>query len=313
MSDYDLDRLRAAYPALRDADPPRVTQERLGAAYERGEPDPTASRPSWLHRTVLRSRGTGLLLIGAVAVSGTAVAATVGGWNPQLGSSNRGERPRASTSAVPAEQLAMLSVLRRSQTDRDRGPIVEQALKRMDRSTVDGVHVDAIRVIHQSPRSATILIPAQRTGPDAPNLPDIRSEDVLCLQTFSYVRPQTFSNGGKTVRFPGGLQGGGTCGTTEALRTTGIRTGIGPGRVNTGPIDYVNGPRTHYATVVPDGVAKVTVNLRGKRQVTVPVRDNVYRFSVPGIASEFGTIWYDADGKRIEHRKRPSANRPAIP
>ncbi|PTL55367.1 hypothetical protein [Paraconexibacter algicola] len=199
----------------------------------------------------------------------------------------------------------MLAVLRRPQTDADRGPIVEQALKRMDRSTVDGVHVDAIRVIHQSARSATILIPAQRTGPDEPNLPNIRSEDVLCLQTFSYTRPQTFTSGNKTIRLPGGLQGGGTCGTTEALRTTGIRTGIGPGRISNAPIDYVNGPRTHYATVVPDGVAKVTVNLRRKRQVTVPVRDNVYRFSVPGIAAEFGTIWYDANGNRIDHSQRP--------
>lgn len=308
MTDRDFARLRDAYPELPDETPPTATVTRLQAAYAA---DPAAARttaPAGRRRPDQAgrpSRRAGLFALGAVVVSGTAVAATAGGWHPQLGSPGRGDPPRAATTGVPAEQLALLGVLRRPQTDADRGRLVRMALRRLDREQVNGVHVDAIRVIDEGPRSATILIPAERSGPYEPQLKNISSRDVLCLETISFVRAATITSGGRKVRFGGGYGGGGTCGVTATLRTTGIRAGTGEARISTGPVDYERGPLTHYATLVPDGVARVTVNLRHGRTVTVPVRDNVYRFAVHGIASELGTVWYDAAGRRVDHRARP--------
>lgn len=307
MTDSDLTRLKHAYPTLPGADPPEATVSRLQAAYA-DEARATWSTPPVGQRQGRRrpSRRTGLLAIGLVVVSGTAVAASTSGWHPQLGTPGRGDRPRAAATAVPAEQLAALAVLRRPQTDRDRGPLVRIALRRLDRSLANGVHVDAIRVIEQGRRSATILIPAERTGPYEPRYANLAARDVLCLHTVAYTE-RTAATGARGQRVGGGYVGGGTCATTATLTTTGIRTGAGDsaGRVTTGPVDYENGPLTRYVTLVPDGVAKVTINLRHGRTVTVPVRDNVYRFSVPGIQSQLGTIWYDAAGRRIDHRARP--------
>ncbi|WP_354697195.1 hypothetical protein DSM112329_02823 [Paraconexibacter sp. AEG42_29] len=308
MTDHDLACLKRAYPDLPGAEPPAATVARLQAAYAE-EDSATPSRATGGQRQGGRrpSRRTGLLAIGLVVISGTAVAASTGGWDPQLGTPGRGDRPRAAATPVPAEQLAALAVLRRPQTDRDRGPLVRIALRSLDRSLANGVHVEAIRVIDQGRRSATILIPAERTGPYEPRYANLAARDVLCLHTVAFVAPTTVTAGGRRRRVGGGYGGGGTCGTTSTLRTTGIRAGAGDnaGRVMTGPVDYEHGPLTHYATLVPDGVAKVTINLRRGRTVTVPVRDNVYRFAVPGIQSQLGTIWYDAAGTRIDHRARP--------
>lgn len=56
-------------------------------------------------------------------------------------------------------------------------------------------------------------------------------------------------------------------------------------------------------TLVPDGVARVKVRLRHGRSVTVPVHDNVYRNTIHGVSANLGTIWFDAAGHRIDHRK----------
>ncbi|MCW2983717.1 MAG: hypothetical protein JWR63_1287 [Conexibacter sp.] len=304
MTDRDLARLRDAYPPLpgNSCDPPATSVERLQALY--ASPPPPADRP--IAQSWRPSRRAGLLALGAVIASGTAVAATTTGWHPQLGSPDRQDRPRAAAAAVPAEQLAMLAVLRRPQTDADRGRLVRMALRRLDRSLVNGVHVDAIRVIDQGSQSATILVPAERTGSYEPRYRKRATRDVLCLHTIAYMPATKIPRPGRpTIRFRGSYGRGSTCGTTATLRTTGIRAGTGESRVITGPVDYDHGPLTHYATLVPDGVAKVTVNLRHGRTLTVPVRHNVYRFAVPGIQSQLGTVWYDAAGRRLNHHARP--------
>jgi hypothetical protein len=58
-------------------------------------------------------------------------------------------------------------------------------------------------------------------------------------------------------------------------------------------------------TLVPDGVASVTVRLRHSRTVTVPVRNNVYRYTIHDSPAFMGTVWYDAQGRRIDHRQHP--------
>jgi hypothetical protein len=303
MTDRVLTRLRRAYPLLPDEAPPAATVARLQALYA----DPTSTTADVPRRRWGRpSRRAGLFAIGAVIASGTAVAATTGRWHPQLGSPDHGDRPTAATVAVPAEQLALLAVLRRRQTDADRGRLVRMALQRLGRQQVNGIHVGAIRVIDQGPRSATILIPAQRSGPYEPQFKNISSRNVLCLETIAYVRAATITRrDGRKIRLGGGYGGGGTCGVTATLRTTGIRAGTGENQIMTEPASNERGPLTHYATLVPDGVAKVTVNLPHGRTITVPVRDNVYRLAIHGIAIQLGTVWYDATGQRIDHRARP--------
>jgi hypothetical protein len=264
-----------------------------------------ATRPArrWWHP----SRRGALLAAGAIVASGTAVAAT-SGWHPILGSSDRGPRPLAANAGVPADQLAALAILRRPQTDVDRGPLVQRALRVLDRRTINGIHTDAIRVIFHGPRELTVLVPAQRMG--IVRHPSTLRRDVLCLMSTSYedARTATITQHGKptTVRFPAGYNSWGmTCGGLDMLRTSGIQTGTSPDA--TGGL-VINGLPKHPAdrriTLVPDGVARVTVRLRHRRSITVPVRDNVYRYTTHESPAYMGTIWYDANGHRIDHRKR---------
>lgn len=70
MTDRDLDRVRAAYPALPDASPPRVTVARLRALYADADAIPDVRN----RRRRRPYRRVGLLAVGAVIVSGTAIA-----------------------------------------------------------------------------------------------------------------------------------------------------------------------------------------------------------------------------------------------
>jgi hypothetical protein len=241
-----------------------------------------------------------------VIVSGTAVAATSSGWRPLLGSSDR-PRPLPATSTVPADQLAALAVLRRPQNDTDRGPLVQAALRKLDRRSVNGIHTDAIRVISHGPREVTVLIPVERFGHSLPGVSASTTgqRDVLYLMSGSYqnARNVTITTAGKpkTVRFPAGYDWGGSLGTLDTLRSTGIQTGTGPVVPDGRPEQVTN----RIVTLVPDRVARVKVRLRGGRSVTVPVENNIYRYTIHGVSANLGTIWFDAAGQPIDHRKRP--------
>lgn len=308
----ELDRLRAAYPTLADQTPPAATVARLQSLYD----DPFAQRPTPAPAQSRRrrrrpSRRIGLLAIAGVIVSGTAVAATSGGWRPLLGSADR-PRPLGATSSVPADHRAALAVLRRPQTEADRGPLVQQALRKLSRETINGIHTDAIRVLFRAPREVVVLVPAQRAGPRIKGSPSSKAtqRDVLYVMSGSYQNARTWkiTSGGKrkTVRFPAGYHWGATSGTLETLRTTGIQTGTSP---NPGGGLVLNGRPQRSAnrrvTLVPDGVARVRVRLRGGRFITVPVRNNVYRYTIDGVSVNPGTVWFDAAGRRINRRKRP--------
>lgn len=307
MTDPDLERVRAAYPALPEAFPPPPTVARLQALYaDTGATTAVRGRRRWRP-----SRRIGLLAIGGVIVSGTAIAAT-GPWHPVLGSPDRGPRPLAASAGVPAGQLAALAVLRRPQSSVDRGPLVRRALQVLSRQTINGIHTDAIRVISREPRELSVLVPVERVGHSLKGVPASIStqRDALCLMSTSYQEARTWRirQGGKpkTIRFPAGYGGWGmTCGGLDRVRTTGIQTGTSPD--SSGGL-ILNGlprhPTLRMVVLVPDGVARVTVRLRHGRSVTVPVRDNVYRYTIRESPASMGTIWFDAAGRRIDHRKR---------
>ncbi|HWH09998.1 MAG TPA: hypothetical protein VG165_02635 [Solirubrobacteraceae bacterium] len=302
----DLDRLRAAYPPLLELAPPPATVARMTSVYA---DDVNATTSSRSQRRWTRPRRIGLLAVGGAIVCGTAVAAN-GAWHPVLGSAAHGPRPVAASAAVPADQLAALAILRRAQTSRDRGPLVRVALRALSRETINGIHTDAIRVIADRPRELSLLVPVERGGPlNVPGSASIH-RNVLCLMSTSYhdAMTQTIEQAGKaeTIRYPAGYDGWGiTCGNLTTLRTTGIATGSSPspsgGLIVNGNASQVINRRI---TLVPDGVARVTVRVRGGHSITVPVHDNVYEYTIHGIQADLGTMWFDADGHRINHSRR---------
>lgn len=238
--------------------------------------------PARRHRRPWWTRRAGILAIGAVVVSGSAVA-TTGIWQPTLGDPEHGGQPRAAGAGVPEAQRRMLSVLRRPQTDADRGPLVRAALRRLDRAAIDGVHVDGIRVLFRTPREIAVLVPAERVGPEG-----FRLRHVLCLMSSSH----PFGGWGMA------------CGDAEQLRTTGIQVGTSPSAAQAYTVTDRPGPTVREIALVPDGVARVTVRLRHGRSVTVPVRDNIYKYVIHESPAMMGTIWLDAAGRRIDHRRR---------
>jgi hypothetical protein len=265
-----------------------------------------SARRRWWHP----SRRAGVLAIGAVIASGSAVAAT-SGWHPILGSADRGPRPLAAKAGVPADELAALAILRRPQTDADRGPLVQSALRVLSRLTINGIHTDAIRVIFHGPRELVLLVPAERVGHPVRGVASSTIRHALCLMSASYQDARTWRitqhGKPKTIHFPAGYNGWGmTCGGLDILRSTGIQSGTSP---DGGVVRIIHGllkhPTLNMVTLVPDGVARVTVRLRHGRSVTVPVRDNVYRYTIHDSPASMGTIWFDAAGRRIDHHKRP--------
>lgn len=300
----DLDRVRAAFPRLRDEVPPATTVARLQSLYADALDE---SGHGAQHRGLwrwARSRRLGVLAIGCMIAGGTAIAATVGGWHPLLGSPDRGPQPLAARAGVPADQLAALGVLRRPQTGADRGPLVRRALQVFNRETINGIHTDAIRLIYQGPREAIVLIPAERVGPNHQGEPFPVQRNALCLMSGSYQHAQKIvvTSGGKPkgIRLPAGYTWGMACGGTKMLRTTGIQTGTNP----SGGGLVVDGHPKHLinrrVTLVPDGVASVKVRLRHGRSLTAPVRDNVYTYTIHGVSAYLGTTWFGPTGQRID-------------
>lgn len=223
--------------------------------------------------------GTGLVLVG-----GTAIAATAP-WSPQLGDARRGH-PTVATTPVPADQTAALAVLRREQTEADRGPRVTAALKMLTPESTDGLRLDSVRLLAERPDGAMMLIPTERafkaTNGDSPD-----TRDQLCLlqsTDFAWVK-------GKRVRMP---SMGMSCGSTRDIKLGRMMMGaLWAGRIG------VSG-------LVPDGVATVEVPLSGGPTLSLTVANNSYHLdrAVPkGRYNRNNIRWLDRDGAVIEWRK----------
>ncbi len=106
----------------------------------------------WLTRPV----AVGLALS---AFAGTALAA-VAIWTPLLGNPRYGYNPGAATSAPPQEQLDALAVLRRPQTDADRGALSRAALTYINDYT-SGVRTPYVRLLASVGSEAFVLVPVE--------------------------------------------------------------------------------------------------------------------------------------------------------
>jgi hypothetical protein len=272
-----------------------------------------------------RGRRLGVLvLVTGVAVSSGAYAAK-GLWTPQIG--DRFGHGTIARGTVPRAQTDLLSVLRRPQTDADRGVAARYALRYQ---RTGNIRVDGVRVLTElRPGADVVLIPiaprvkksAGATTPAAPATGNAAPGDKLCL----WVRD---------------TEGGGmSCGSTAQLQSGHLALGMGrpikltpaqkraraaafryafkhprgsqAGAKNGGvvirlPAKFMRGvyrDRVDVVGVVPDGVASIRLGLAADAPV-VQVRDNVWTKPDAEQYMSRPQLWFDAGGHEIPHPSR---------
>jgi hypothetical protein len=224
-----------------------------------------------------RARIAVIVTVALLALVGASIATGTFLWQPQLGQDFQGH-PTASASEVPAAQLALLGVLRRPQTDSDRGMEGRYAASWLGTS-FRGVRTNSIRVL----TNGAVLISAER-GPSG--------DDSLCL----FLRDTE--------------AGGMSCFTTDQLRR-GLAALIripAPAQPGASPGSLP----ARVTGIVPDGVAAVRFGT-----TTVQVEDNAYDARLePGVTprgtplDSNGNPWSDADGERAIPGRAPRCPRP---
>jgi hypothetical protein len=205
--------------------------------------------------------GAGVLALGGVA----ATAATI--WSPQLGDARRGH-PTASASAPPADQLAVLGVLRRPATAADQGPATANALRFFDPS-VQGIRSDYVRLLGTQPDGrAYVLVPAKAyLSPDG----GPTRADVLCLFA------QDSDGGGIGCFTTAQVRAGEALGMSERLIDIGTPVPAGPHALG---VRTIVAPGAQMYGLVPDGVRTVRISDAGGT-LTVPVSANFFQATLP--------------------------------
>jgi hypothetical protein len=202
-----------------------------------------------------RARLAAAVAVALLGLIGAAVATGAFFWQPQLGNESQGH-PTASPSDVPAAQLEVLSVLRRPQTEPDRGAASQYAARWLG-TEFRGVRTNSIRLLS----NGAVLFSAEH-GPAGDNS--------LCL-------------------FLADTEAGGfTCVGTDQLRRSGaalitvprpnikFQTKDGKLVLHDGHPVPVPGSKpspqpARVIGIVPDGVAAIRFG-----DTTVPVDDNAY-------------------------------------
>jgi len=152
----------------------RAAAQQQPAAAARPERAPLRGRP-WRVR-VTRPLAVGIAL---VAVSGAATARSL--WLAPAGNPVYGFNPRLASSAPPAAQLDALAVLRRAQTDADRGPGVAVALNDINNLT-SGVRSDYVRVLERTAGGPVVLVPVEhRDAGGTAAATQVALADALCV------------------------------------------------------------------------------------------------------------------------------------
>jgi hypothetical protein len=276
---------------------PALRANVLAAATRRAE----AAAPARLRRR--RRLRAGLLAVGAVVATGSALAAT-GAWNPQVGDDRRGH-PTISGSAVPDDQLAHFGVLRRPATDADHGPKVQYALRYLDARSFAGVRTDSVRLLSTAGRGYVLIPTEEATLGGAAAAAGAPRDDALCLFAID--------------KDGGGL----SCWSTEQIlagRAILISATLAPlsaaeraaiqraSKEAHGKAFAVPGvrPRTTgetFAGLVPDGVAAVEIGI-GTGPARVSVADNFFvaHIDIDPDGPAIGTPlvrWFDAAGRDI--------------
>lgn len=204
------------------------------------------ARPRRTHAVRLRTPfAVGIAL---VAITGAATASSL--WLARAGNPIYGFNPGLASSSPPAAQLAALAVLRRPQTDGDRGPGVQAALADVNNFTT-GIRSNYVRMLETTRDGAVVLVPVQRRDASAVGAPAQPAIDnALCVY---YPFSGTSSLNSSTH-----------CWSTQQLLAGQALAGIGD----------------HEYGLAPDGVSSVLVVL-GRWQKSVTVTGNFFDATLP--------------------------------
>jgi hypothetical protein len=208
-----------------------------------------------------RPRRIALAAFAAALIAGVPAAAEVG-WFPFEG---RSDAPSTTHAAPAAGVSGALGVLRRPQTDEDRGADSRFALEFVGGETYDDVQIDYVRRAQVGPGDrGVVLIPSgsHRLVPGAP--PD---RDVVCMWRTSY-------SNGKAAGGGRGCYGVGQIESGHALQSLGGR----------------------FDMLVPDGVARVEITSFGGDSQTLEPSDNVVSWDG---SRPSRVVWFDGDGKEL--------------
>lgn len=226
-----------------------------------------------------------------VLVTPPALAAT-GVWRPTFGD-GQGPGPQVSADAPPPDQLAAFGVLRREQTEADRGAATRYALQFVDSPKLK-VRTNHIRLLTESAQDrGVVLVPVERYAPQTPPLPadappEMRKalqrppiDDALCILQLDSV------------------DGAGVA----CYSTADVKEGRAWGML---------GHRSLW--IVPDGVTTVRTEYADRDPIVAPVHDNAAIFTAPGgRLDERRTVWLDKDGNPVRVIERPAGGTTAEP
>lgn len=215
-----------------------------------------------------------LVAIAATLTTGTALAATQP-WQPLLGGERQGH-PTATGEPVSADALALLGILRRPQSEDDRGPLVEQALRSIGPQN-HGVRVAAVRLLGTAPGGrAIVLVPTARFSDDAASPSGPAILDALCVQYPGVPRPGR----PEFADYP--------CWSASQ-----VAGGKAVGRLRTGGVQRLFG-------LVPDGVRTAEIELSDGSRLSGDVEANFFDVALPATAPPFARVealrWRDARG-----------------
>jgi len=217
-----------------------------------------------------RRRGPAVVLA-ALLIGVPAATATVAGWNP-FDDPERNPRlpaPATSQQAVDPELAATLGVLRREQTDADRGVATKKAARAFSATAgYRGAQLDGVRLLDAE--RGIVLIPFERgpvpLGPDGKPVPGFD--------------PASYTNVACLFKQTGDGFAGVGCHSADKIRG-GRAISAGSGRV-TG--------------LVPDGVARV--RLGGGQKVEADVQNNLW--VAEGAGSPRTIEWLADDGSVVQ-------------
>jgi len=270
-------------------------------------------------RATRRRRVTPLMAIvsASLVASGGAYAAR-GLWLPELGNESYGHAV-ATAGAAPADQRATFGVLRRPQTDEDRGPAVQAVLRRLD-PDYGQVRTDAVRKLAELPDGTVAVLVSARLprgfDPTLPNLP----QDQLLLGFYDPVTrdvvPPSLPSDALGVRAGNMMinvrkrmtnaQRARDLAFQEAEHVAGRLTKMPGTPPRYGVMSVAQGRRwmaavgindsdpSHWVGLVPDGVATVRVDDRAP----VAVHDNFF-IAPSTVGTPDRITWLDAHGQPV--------------
>ena len=258
----ELGRAAAALAAAHGAEDFRV---RFGASLEAAAVGLAAgSRGAVVGAPAVRRRQRGFVVRGrwvarpvaialAVAAFAGSAFAAVAIWTPLLGTPQYGYNPGAATTPPPPDQLAALAVLRRPQTDADRGALSQEALTYINDYT-KGVRTAWVRLLATVDGEAFVLVPVEERDATASTggAPSASAPLRNALCVYAIATSGEFAiNGG--------------CWSL--------------GDVYTGHASVAF--ETQFFGLAPDGVTAVTLSSPGVAPLSAPVSGNFFEIALP--------------------------------